>query len=88
MGLKKGAFNFLPLKKGWGVGGLIRDVGSFERGGGLNSGLTVAYDIRSRRHGTKFLQRRFYGQLCLTDRYFCSAGSRLLDKEGARSSGP
>ena len=34
MGLKKGAFNFLPLKKGWG-GGLIRDVGSFERGGGL-----------------------------------------------------
>ena len=34
MGLKKGAFNFLPLKKGWGVGGLIRDVGSFERGGG------------------------------------------------------
>ena len=33
MGLKKGAFNFLPLKKRW--GGLIRDVGSFERGGGL-----------------------------------------------------
>ena len=87
MGLKKGAFNFLPLKKGLG-GGLIRDVGSFERRGGLNSGLTVAYDIRSRRHGTKFLQRRFYGQLSLTDRYFCSAGSRLLDKEGARSSGP
>ena len=22
MGLKKGAFNFLPLKKGWGGGGL------------------------------------------------------------------
>ena len=88
MGLKKGTFNFLPLKKRWG-GGLIRDVGSFERGGGgLNSGLTVAYDIRSRRHGTKFLQRRFYGQLSLTDRYFCSAGSRLLDEEGARSSEP
>ena len=35
MGLKKGAFNFLPLKKRWGGGGRIRDVGSFERGGGL-----------------------------------------------------
>ena len=64
-GLKeKGAFNFLPLKRGGG----IRDVGLLERGGGLNRGLTVAYE--------------------LTDRYFCSAGSRLLDKEGARSSGP
>ena len=87
MGLKKGAFNFLPLKKGWG-GGLSETWVHLKGGGGLNSGLTVAYDIRSRRHGTKFLQRRFYGQLSLTDRYFCSAGSRLLDKEGARSSGP
>ena len=84
MGLEREGllFNFLPLKGG----------GAYKRRGfilgGLNSGLTVAYDIRSRRHGTKFLQRRFYGQLSLTDRYFCSAGSRLLDKEGARSSGP
>ena len=64
-GLKeKGAFNFLPLKRGGGV----LETWVYLRGGGLNRGLTVAYE--------------------LTDRYFCSAGSRLLDKEGARSSGP
>ena len=86
MGLEReGLFlTFFPWKGGGGAYKRRR----FILGGGLNSGLTVAYDIRSRRHGTKFLQRRFYGQLSLTDRYFCSAGSRLLDKEGARSSGP
>ena len=83
MGLKKGAFNFLPLKRGSSETRVHLRGG----GGGLNSGLTVAYDVRNRRRGTKFLQRRFYGQLSLTNRYFCSAGSRL-DKEGTRSSGP
>ena len=87
MGLEReGLFlTFFP----WKGGGAYKRRGFILRGG-LNSGLTVAYGIRSRRHGTKFLQRRFYGQLSLTDRYFyfCSAGSRLLDKEGARSSGP
>ena len=85
-GLRRGLLTFFPWKRGG--GGAYQRRGFIWKGEGLNSGLTVAYDIRSRRHGTKFLQRRFYGQLFLTDRYFCSAGSRLLDKEGARSSGP
>ena len=33
MGLKKGAFNFLPVKRGGGC--LLEDVSLFERGGGL-----------------------------------------------------
>ena len=77
-GLKReqGLFNFLPLKRGE----LIRDRGLFERRG-LNRGLTVAYDMEP-----NFC--RFYGKFSLTDRHFCSAGSRPLDKEGARSSRP
>ena len=34
MGLKKGAFNFLPLKKGWG-GGLSETWVHLKGGGGL-----------------------------------------------------
>ena len=70
MGLEKeGLFlTFFPWKGGG--GGLIRDVGLFERGGGLNRGLTVAYDMDMDMDITTF-------DGLLMEPNFCSVGSTV-----------